>query len=492
MGQEYLPGRLGVVGGRHDRALDRPRRHRRAAARTAGRRARSDRGVRVDRGVCRCSRWRCARAARAHAASPTIERVAVAAVAGGYAGEPRRNQQRPKHGNSSRGRRVAALVGTVSVRQTSGRVGAHTEPIPSPQVRPRRFRYEPVTRTRPVPPRSRRSPPRSSASINIASTLTPNIRWRGHLLLEFEPVEAIRLFHALSLPAGVALLLVAPYLAKRRRRAWQTAIVLMLALGLFDLLKGLDFEETIVTWGVALALIVGGSAFPRPPRSDHAALGDLARAAARLPSRWRIAAVRGLGSEGHPSSATVAPRDRSTCCAGSAGRSTSTTTSTPAWCRWRPHGRDRDAAGDRLRDLPAARRAACAAEPGGARRSPPTSCAPTAPTRSRSSSCAPTSTTSSARTGGRSSATAIENGVLLLSGDPVGPPTTPSPGCSASVRAVRRGPRPEARRARRQRATVPAVRGARAADDLPRRRGGRRAAAASRSRAARSARCASR
>jgi len=97
--------------------------------------------------------------------------------------------------------------------------------------------------------------------VNIASTLTPNIRWRGHQLLEFEPVEAIRLFHALSLPAGAALLLVAPYLAKRRRRALQTAVVLMLALGLFDLLKGLDFEETILTWGVAVALIVSRDAF---------------------------------------------------------------------------------------------------------------------------------------------------------------------------------------------------------------------------------------
>src|SRR2546429_433016 len=91
-------------------------------------------------------------------------------------------------------------------------------------------------------------------AVNIASALTPNIRWRGHLLLEFEPVEAIRLFHALSLPAGAALLLVAPYLAKRRRRALQTAVALMFALGVFDLLKGLDFEETILTWGVAAVL----------------------------------------------------------------------------------------------------------------------------------------------------------------------------------------------------------------------------------------------
>jgi lysyl-tRNA synthetase class 2 len=97
--------------------------------------------------------------------------------------------------------------------------------------------------------------------VNIGSALTPNIRWRGHLLLAHEPFEAIRMFHALALPAGMALLLVAPYLLRRRRRAWQLAIVLMLALGLFDLLKGLDFEETWISWSVAAILAVGGGAF---------------------------------------------------------------------------------------------------------------------------------------------------------------------------------------------------------------------------------------
>ena len=91
--------------------------------------------------------------------------------------------------------------------------------------------------------------------------MTPNIRWRGHLLLGFEPVEAVRLFHALALPAGAALLLVAPYLAKRRRRAWQIAVVLMVLLGLFDLLKGLDFEETVITWVVGALLLSGRGAF---------------------------------------------------------------------------------------------------------------------------------------------------------------------------------------------------------------------------------------
>jgi lysyl-tRNA synthetase class 2 len=95
--------------------------------------------------------------------------------------------------------------------------------------------------------------------VNIASALTPNIRWRGHLLLQYEPVQEMRLFHALALPAGAALLLVSPYLLKRRRRAWQLAIVLMVALGLFDLLKGLDFEETAITWSAAGVLAFTGA-----------------------------------------------------------------------------------------------------------------------------------------------------------------------------------------------------------------------------------------
>jgi lysyl-tRNA synthetase, class II len=136
--------------------------------------------------------------------------------------------------------------------------------------------------------------------VNIASALTPNIRWRGHLLLNVEPVQTMRLFHALELPAGGALLLVAPYLLKRRRRAWQAALVLMLALGLFDLLKGLDFEETAITWATAGVLACAGSAFPvrQEPITLRSAI-------------WRVPLLGILGliaaglatwaSQGHPS-----------------------------------------------------------------------------------------------------------------------------------------------------------------------------------------------
>ena len=140
--------------------------------------------------------------------------------------------------------------------------------------------------------------------VNIASALTPNIRWRGHLLLGIEPVQEMRLFHALALPAGAALLLVAPYLLKRRRRAWQAAIALMLALGLFDLLKGLDFEETAITWGVALALLAGGRQF----RVRHDPI-TLRSAVWRVPllglAGLTAAGAATWASQGHPSIASM-------------------------------------------------------------------------------------------------------------------------------------------------------------------------------------------
>src|SRR5947208_2841956 len=140
--------------------------------------------------------------------------------------------------------------------------------------------------------------------INIASALTPDIRWRGHLLLSFEPVETIRLFHAMALPFGTALVLVSPYLLKRRRRALQAAIALMLALGLFDLLKGLDFEETVITWTAAALLYAGRDAFA--VRHDPITLRS---AVWRVPllsaGALALAAVAAWVSEGHPSFATV-------------------------------------------------------------------------------------------------------------------------------------------------------------------------------------------
>ncbi|MGO9753461.1 MAG: phosphatidylglycerol lysyltransferase domain-containing protein [Solirubrobacteraceae bacterium] len=140
--------------------------------------------------------------------------------------------------------------------------------------------------------------------INIASALSPNIRWRGHLLLSIEPVQAMRVFHALALPAGAALLLVAPYLAKRRRRAVHVAIVLLLALAVVNMLKGLDFEESLISLAAAGALFKQRGAFT----VDHDAI-TLRSAVWRAPllglAGLVAASVACWVSEGRPSATKV-------------------------------------------------------------------------------------------------------------------------------------------------------------------------------------------
>jgi lysyl-tRNA synthetase, class II len=97
--------------------------------------------------------------------------------------------------------------------------------------------------------------------VNIASALTPDIHWRGHLLLQFEALQTLRVFHALALPVGAALLMIAPYLWRRRIRALKLAIALLVLLGLINLLKGLDFEVTLFGWAIAAWMWAGRDAF---------------------------------------------------------------------------------------------------------------------------------------------------------------------------------------------------------------------------------------
>jgi lysyl-tRNA synthetase, class II len=98
-------------------------------------------------------------------------------------------------------------------------------------------------------------------AVNLASALTPNVAWRGHLLLQVEPVELVPLFHTLAVPASVALIVCAFYLGRRRRRAWQAALALLLGLAVLDLLKGFDFEEALLSLGAAAMLGAGRGAF---------------------------------------------------------------------------------------------------------------------------------------------------------------------------------------------------------------------------------------
>jgi lysyl-tRNA synthetase class 2 len=97
--------------------------------------------------------------------------------------------------------------------------------------------------------------------VNLASAVTPNITWRDHLLLQVAPLEAMRLSHAAAIPASLLLLVTAPYLWRRRQSAFRLALVLLLGLGVLNLLKGLDVEEASASFALAGLLWLGRSSF---------------------------------------------------------------------------------------------------------------------------------------------------------------------------------------------------------------------------------------
>ena len=132
----------------------------------------------------------------------------------------------------------------------SWRLGIHR--IPAPLRERRRFERLPALAA---------AVALAVGAVNLASALTPNVAWRGHLLLRVEPVELVPLFHTLAVPASVALIVCAFYLGRRRRRAWQVAIALLVGLAVLNMLKGFDFEETGLSLAAAALLWAGRGAF---------------------------------------------------------------------------------------------------------------------------------------------------------------------------------------------------------------------------------------
>ena len=98
-------------------------------------------------------------------------------------------------------------------------------------------------------------------AVNLVSALTPNVLWRHRVLVAVLDARAIPLLHTVAVPASVALIVTAFYLVRRRRRAWVVALVLLVALGVVDLLKGLDVEEALLSWAGAGLLWWGRDAF---------------------------------------------------------------------------------------------------------------------------------------------------------------------------------------------------------------------------------------
>jgi lysyl-tRNA synthetase class 2 len=97
--------------------------------------------------------------------------------------------------------------------------------------------------------------------VNVGSALTPGLNSRMQLLLELVPREVPVAAHALALSAGVSLAILGIYLMRRRRRAWALAVAVLAVAGALNLLKGLDVEEALACWGLAALLVWGRDAF---------------------------------------------------------------------------------------------------------------------------------------------------------------------------------------------------------------------------------------
>jgi lysyl-tRNA synthetase class 2 len=112
------------------------------------------------------------------------------------------------------------------------------------------------------------------ALVDLLSALTPNVSWRGHLLLQIGSVQELRVFHALAIPVSIVLFVSAYYLYRRHLRALQLAVLLLLALAVLNLFKGLDFEEAAGDLAVAAILWLGRGSFyvDHEPLNRRAAL----------------------------------------------------------------------------------------------------------------------------------------------------------------------------------------------------------------------------
>src|SRR5437667_4624829 len=74
----------------------------------------------------------------------------------------------------------------------------------------------------------------ATALASLASTVAPNAGIDGHLLRRLAIVQVAAVFHAAVIPVATALLVASVYLSRRRERAWQVALALLLLLGVVN------------------------------------------------------------------------------------------------------------------------------------------------------------------------------------------------------------------------------------------------------------------
>ncbi len=93
------------------------------------------------------------------------------------------------------------------------------------------------------------------AALNLWSALFAHAKGRFQLLREYLPLEVLHGSRLLTVVAAFLLVFLAHGLWRHKRRAWQAATITIGASAALHLLKGLDWEEALVSLGVLIGLI---------------------------------------------------------------------------------------------------------------------------------------------------------------------------------------------------------------------------------------------
>ncbi|MGI8504046.1 MAG: phosphatidylglycerol lysyltransferase domain-containing protein [Hassallia sp.] len=92
--------------------------------------------------------------------------------------------------------------------------------------------------------------------VNLLSAVTPNLHERNHWLKEFFPFEIRASGHIFAALTGFILLTLATNLLRRKKIAWLLTVGLLVISILSHLLKGLDYEESLLSGVLLLQLLL--------------------------------------------------------------------------------------------------------------------------------------------------------------------------------------------------------------------------------------------
>jgi lysyl-tRNA synthetase, class II len=110
-------------------------------------------------------------------------------------------------------------------------------------------------------------------AIGLVSALTPEMANRVDLVRGVLPPGWPEAARVLTIAFGIGLIWLSRSLAKRRRRAWQLAVAVVVASAVAHLAKGLDFEEATISLLLLAALVRWRRRFDVP--GDPASVGPL-------------------------------------------------------------------------------------------------------------------------------------------------------------------------------------------------------------------------